>query len=402
MLESYYSINQAAGINIHLLADGISIDACHVTISNNRLNIEKKVTAINKIEDLAKHFHQKTFFALNLTGKGVLQKQVAKIEEVGQSNFGTILPNASIDDFYVQNFISGEFSFISVIRKTDADKWITHLTQSGFKPLILSLGPFPVQHILGQLNVYDSEVIFNHHVIRRNETGNWGGYEYQASALSPFKLKVESESLDERLLLPYAATFQLVMANKIEPVQAQVPALAQAYRNEVETKKFKTYGVVVLGVFFVLLLANFFLLSWLNSSNEQLTGQLTTFAQTTTDAQKISEQVQQKKSLVKALGWDGNINKSAMLDQVASLLPDEITWKEAAVDPVDISATRVQKSVAFFNNRIRIRGDAEKIVPVNEWIARIKTLQWVKNAQLDSYAVNTELNTGQFVILIDY
>lgn len=27
---------------------------------------------------------------------------------------------------------------------------------------------------------------------------------------------------------------------------------------------------------------------------------------------------------------------------------------------------------------------------------------WVKNAQLDSYTFNPELNTGQFVILIDY
>lgn len=96
------------------------------------------------------------------------------------------------------------------------------------------------------------------------------------------------------------------------------------------------------------------------------------------------------------------MNKSAMLDQLASLLPDGITWTEAAIDPVDQAATRVQKSVAFFSRRIRITGNSEKIIPVNEWMARIKTKSWVKNVQLDSYALNSELNTGQFVVLIDY
>ncbi|MFI5161955.1 MAG: hypothetical protein ACHQHN_11795 [Sphingobacteriales bacterium] len=402
MLEQYYTVNRAAGVSIHLLADHVSIQACGITVSHNQLSIDKKLTGLTNLEDLAKHFPPKTLIALNLTGKGILQKQAGKIEEIGQSDFSKLLPNASIDDFYVQNFISGDQSFVSAIRKPDADKWLNYLDKLGFAPLMLSLGPFPVQNIVGQLDVYGTEVIFDHHVIRRDEQASWTSYEYKESAASRFPVKLESESLDETLLLPYAAAFQLAMTDKIDAVQAPVPALQQALRNEVENKKVKVYGFALLAVFFALLLANFFVFSWLNASNAALTSQVSTFTQSTDDVHKISDLAQQKEGLLKTLGWEENVNKSWMIDQVASLLPGDITWREAAVDPVDVSATRLQKTIVFFNRRIRITGDAGKILPVNEWIARIKTMSWVKNVQLHSYTFNPELNTGQFMILIDY
>jgi len=155
-------------------------------------------------------------------------------------------------------------------------------------------------------------------------------------------------------------------------------------------------------VFFILLLVNFCLFSWLNSSNVRLTEQVSRSAQSTDDIQKINEEVQQKEGLLKVLGWEGNINKSALVDQIASLLPPEMSWKEVAVDPVNLADSRQQKQIVFYTRKIRVMGTSEKIIPVNEWIARIKTRAWVKNVQLDSYTFNSELNTGQFSIVIDY
>jgi hypothetical protein len=403
MLEQYYRINEATGVNITILQDGnTAIDACSVSIQNNRLNFEKKITGLTATEELTKHFPAKTIIALNLSGKGILQKQIERTEEINQNNFSKILPNAGIDDFYVQNFISGDWSFVSVIRKVEADKWINQLKQLGFEPLMLSLGPFPVQSIINQLNIYGTEVVFNGHTITRNEQSEWTAYQYDPSVTSPFPFKVESESIHEKLLLPYAAAFQLVLAGKLALIQAEVPSLATEFQNRVQEKKLKTQGALVLFVFFVLLLVNFFLFSWLNSDNAKLTEQVSRSAQSNNDVQQVNTQVLQKEALLKTLGWEGAISKSALIDQAASLLPEDITWKEAAIDPVDLSGSRSQKSIVFFTRKIRIIGNSEKIIPVNEWIARIKTRQWVKNVQLDSYTFNSESNTGQFTILIDY
>jgi Tfp pilus assembly protein PilN len=403
MLQQYYRINEATGISITIGKDGdYIVNVCAVSIQNNQLSFDKKLTGIAALNELKKSLAAKSYVSLNLFGKGILQKQIEKAEEINQHNFSQILPNANIEDFYVQNFISGNKSFVSVIRKVEADKWISQLKELGFIPLMLGLGPFPVQNVITQLNVYGNDIIFDGHIIHRNEQSEWISVKYHENTASEFPLKIESENISEKLLVAYASAFQLVLSAKIDGIQAEVPGLNEELKKVLEEKKLKVYGFLTLSIFFILLLVNFFLFSGLNSSNAKLTEQVSRTSQNSNDVQHVNVQVQQKDSLLKILGWEGNINKASLIDQVASMLPQEITWREAAVDPVDVSSSRIQKTIVFYTRKIRITGNSEKIIPVNEWIARIKTKAWVKNVQLDSYTFNSEQNTGQFTIIIDY
>ncbi|MCO5949830.1 hypothetical protein [Mucilaginibacter flavidus] len=403
MLQQYYHINEAAGISIGIGKDGVyTVSACSVTVEKKQLQIKAKLPALNKISDVAKQMPARSLGALNLYGRGVLQKQIEKTEEINQNNFSQILPNGNIADFYVQNFISGNYSFVSVIRRAEADKWIALVNEAGFSVVMLSLGPFPVKHVLPQLNVYGNEIKFDGNVINRNEQSEWVSTKYEEGAVSDFPVKIESESIDEKLIIAYVNAFQLVLSSKIDVIQADVPDLSVVLQKVTEEKKLKVYGALVLGVFFVLLLVNFFIFSTLNSSNGKLTELVSRSAQNSDDLQQTNLMVHQKDSLTKVLGWEGGINKAALIDQVASMLPPEITWKEAWVDPVDQAASRNQKTILFSTRKIRITGNSERIIPVNEWIARIKTKNWVKNVQLDSYAFSSEQNTGIFTIVIDY
>lgn len=403
MLEKYYRINEAAGISIHIDADGVySISACSVALEGNRLEISKKIPEAPELERLKTVLAARIPVAVNLSGKGILTRKIDKTNEIDASNFNLILPNAKPDDFYIQNFISGDSSFVSVIRKADADRWIDALNTFGFVPLMLSLGPFPVQNIVSQLNVYGTDVVFNGHIILRDENGNWTNYRYDAAAKSPFALKVDIEGINEQLVIPYAAAFQLVLASKLDVIRADVPGLQAVLIQKITDGKLKARGFLVLTVLFLLLLINFVIFSWLGSSNTALARQAGMTAQSTTDIAALSKQIKQKDSLVRVLGWEGGIHQSALVDQVASLLPPELTWREVSINAVDLATTRIQKSLVFFSRQIRITGNSEKIIPVNEWIARLKTRAWVKNIQLDSYSYNSELNTGQFTITISY
>ncbi|MDB5145471.1 MAG: hypothetical protein JWQ66_4184 [Mucilaginibacter sp.] len=403
MLEQYHRINQAVGVSIHFGQDGtVNINACGVIAKGNQLDIDKKALDIQATTGLTKHFQAKTPIALNLSGKGILHKQIEKTDTIDQANFSKILPNAAINDFYIQNFISGDSSFVSVIRKSEADKWIEQLKEQGFTPLALSLGPFPIEHIIPQLNVYGEEIKFGGNIIGRNEQSHWTSYRYEEAALTPFALKIESEGISEKLLIPYAAAFQLILAAKLDSIQADVPLLDNQFNSRLSDIKLKVNGSLILFAFFVLLLINFMVFSWLNSSNIQLASKVSQFAQNTSNIQDIGEQVKTKEGLLKTLGWDGGINKSALIDQLGSLMPEEISLEEVAITPIDLNSSRTQRSLIFFNRRINITGTSDKIIPVNEWMARIKTRPWVKNIQMESYAYNNELNTGQFIITLDY
>ncbi|HTD41988.1 MAG TPA: hypothetical protein VK671_15270 [Mucilaginibacter sp.] len=402
-LEQYYRIGQAAGIHIHARIDGNPIiHLCTVTASGNQLQITKKITDLTSVGQLKEHLPAKSIVALNLSGKGILQKRIEKTEEIDQNAFNKVLPNAKSEDFYVQNFVSGEYSFVSVIRKTEADKWLSQLHDLQLLPLMLSLGPFPIETILPQLNVYENELLFDGCQITRNDKGNWTDQRYDESATSSFPFKLASEKIDEKLLLPYAAAFQLVLCNSIETVNANAAELETALQKKLSDQKVKAQSAIVLVVIFALLLINFILFSWLNSSNSRLTEQVSRYTQNSSNQQQISEDIKSKEAKLRNLGWDSGINKSVLIDQISSLLPSEIALKEISVNPIDLANTRTQKSLVFYDRKIWITGISEKIIPVNEWMARIKTRSWVKNIQLENYAFNSELNTGQFTIKIDY
>jgi hypothetical protein len=402
MLEQYYRINQAVGISIQIGSGAdLKIHACGLSVEKNKLSFDQKITGIVSIDGLQKHFAVK-LVALNLSGKGILQKQTELIQKIDQHNFSNIFPNANIDDFYVQNFQSSQHSFISIIRKTEADKWLQALKENGYTPLSLSLGPFPVQNIIPQLNSYDGRFVFDGNTIERNEDGDWLSWNYDGQVRAPFPIKVESEPINEQLVLAYAAAFQLILSDKIESVVADVPELQQVWNEVITGKRLRVYGGLILVLFFVLLLINFVVFSGLKQSNDRLTAQVSRTVQSSVDLQSVNEQASQKETLLGLLGWDGGMNKTALVDQVASLMPGEITLDEITVNPVDIAKSRVQKILSFSNRQIETRGFAEHIIPVNEWIARIKTKPWVKDIQLANYTFNNEKNTGEFLITIKY
>jgi hypothetical protein len=402
-LEQYYRINQATGIHIHVRNDGsMNINLCGIAASGNQLQITKKITDLKSVGQLKDILSSNSIVALNLSGKGILQKRIERIEEVDQNAFNRVLPNANPEDFYTQNFASGQYSFVSVIRKTEADKWISQLHDLQLVPLMLSLGPFPVEMILPQLNVYENELQFDGFQLARNDKGEWTDQKYDEVLKATFPIKLASEKIDEKLILPYASAFQLVLFNSLDPINTNAEELEAALQKKLTDQKAKAQSVVVLIVLFALLLINFILFSWLNSFNNQLTEQVSRYAQNSSNQQQISEDVKSKEAKLKSLGWDGGVNKGVLIDQISSLLPPEITLKEIAINPVDLASTRSQKSLVFYDRKIWITGISQEIVPVNEWMARIKTRPWVRNIQLASYAFNSELNSGQFIITINY
>jgi Tfp pilus assembly protein PilN len=402
ILSSYYNINQAAGVTVDIAQDGsYTINCCQVITGNNQLTIEKKFGVKDDAEGLAKQLGTKVPIALNLSGKGVLTKQVPAASGDEQHDMARIIPNLNADDFYLQQFISNDQLFVSLVRKTLAGHWINILEQQGFTVLMLSLGPFPASHMLNQLNVYESEVVFNGIRISRDTGQNWTAVEYSPAFQAPFSLKIGAEPIDQQLIMPYAAAFQLALSDKLEPVKATVDALDTRYGQIIGTKKLKVTGALILGVFFILLLLNFVTLSWLNSENSRLDGQASVSANSNSDMQALTAQIKAKEALLKDMGWDGGFNKARLIDQLAALLPGEITLREIAINPPDVN-NKDSRGQHFLDRRIKLSGNSQQVIAVNEWIARIKTLKWVKGAGLDNFEFDNDQNTGKFNININY
>jgi hypothetical protein len=402
-LAKFIHIDQCIGACITLLANGaLSVDACNVTRRDGKLNINQKIPACSSLSELFKLLPSKSIVALNISGRGVVNKQDKLAGSDEEIQFDKILPGANPADFYMQRFISGNNIFSSVVRKSEADKLLDAFTSAGFKTVMLSLGPFPADVILNQLNSYGEDLVFNGHQIKYDEDQQWLSYSYNPHKTAQFPFKADMEIILERMILPYAAAFQIILTRKIEPVRVEVPQLQSKLTGLLDAIKLKITGALILAIFFILLAANTFLFSWLFTDNDRLAAQLSRFSRDTEDAREIEKRVNRDEFFLKELGWDGGINKSMLIDRVAALLPEGISWKEVSINPVDLQKSRQDKVVSFIERRLCISGNAAAVLDVNEWIARVKTMAWVKNARLESYTYNNELNTGQFKVLLDY
>jgi hypothetical protein len=403
MLEQYYRIKKVTGININCEPDGsITIAVCHVQVDKNKLEFVKKIGTLVQVSDVRNHVPEGALVAVNMTGKGVLIKILHNTEVINQENFSTVLPNGRFDDFYIQQFVSGGLSFIALIRRVVADKELEALRREGMQPLLLSLGPFVVQQISGQLNNYGEAFIFDGHTIERNESKQWLNYSFTIGAKSSYTLKADSEALEDNIILPYAAAFQLLLSDRLERISVQAPRLIEKLDDYLKFARLKVNGISVLFVFFFLLMVNYLALSLLSTANEVLLQKVSVTERSTIDAANLNEQIGKKELLLKDLGWEGFANKAVYIDQMAQLLPERVSWSSLNIDPVDAAFSKSQRTTRFQTRKIRISGISPDILPVNEWLARIKTKNWVKGVHMESYTYNNELKTGLFTVLIDY
>ena len=402
-LEQYYRIREAAGVHIQVKPDGnIVVQICSVLAQGNKLQVNQKITDLTTIDDLKKHLSPRSAIALNLSGKGVLQKRIEKTLEIGPQTFHQILPNGNYEDFYVQNFISGEYSFVSLIRKNDADKWLSELKNLEFVPLMLSLGPFAMDLVISQLNIYEQDFQINGYRIKRDQSGQWTDCQAGGGLAATLPVKLASEKIDEKLIIPYAAAFQLVLSGQIEAIRAAVESLESDLQDKLSANKRKVLLASGLILLFIALVVNFIVYSSLNSANIELSSRLSSYQQDTHNLAQLNERVKAKEARLTRLGWDGGVNKSILIDRVAALLPSEVTLQEIDVNPAQPDKSHSGKALLFEARKMKIRGISERILPVNEWVARIKTQNWVKNVRLEDFIYNNELNSGQFTITVNY
>lgn len=400
-LDKYYRFSKVAGVSIVIGANSKAVaNLCFLSIEGNNLSITKIKTGIEDFKNLKDLLaDEKIPIALNISGKGILTKQV--IRQPNESlELASILPNVDVKDFYIQEFSSGDNTFVSVVRKTEAQKWLNQFDGLGLKVVCLSLGVFVMDQVLPLLNVYGNEVIFDGNHINLNDRREWLNAKFQTDLKAQFPFKIESEKIEEEAILPYSAAFQLALYPGVELIRAKAETIGSDLTILVETHKLKVQGASVLIVAFLLLLVNFICFSYLNAANAKLATQLGQTEADAGQAQQYQDSVKIKKALLDSLGWEGKTRKSVLIDQLAQLLPAEVKWQQIVVDPLIIASSGDKQH--FATRQINVTGISERITSVNEWLARVKTKSWIKKAELKNYVFNNEQNTGQFAIIIDY
>jgi Tfp pilus assembly protein PilN len=401
--EQYQWLSSCVGLEIHIQADhSVSVRMCEISLAGTALSIDAKWEVAGDLAIVLKKVPVVKPIALTVTGKGILTKKVPKEHELNADKLLRVFPNIDPGQFYIQNFISGEASFISVVRKEVLNTIYAALNQAGAEILLVNLGPFAASHILKQVNFYGRQMRFDGHIIALSELDTWDDYKYSAAAKADFPLKIGIEAIAEHYVLAYAAAFQLALYHKLNPVILPVEAVSDHLDCFEQKLKFNFRFAALLGLFFVLLLFNFLIFSYYSSKNDVLLAQVNQSTASIENVQQTQNEIQQNEQLLKELGWYKGISHAWLADQIGQSLPSGIRLSELAINPLNVSESNRLRKEVFKPGTIEITGESDDLVPVNEFIYQLKSKSWLQRANLDRYAPSAENDKQQFAITIHY
>ncbi len=402
-ISAFLWISNCLGLELVIDPDGeATFNALSIKVEGKSLTFEKKAAGLTSLESVRTAFPDEPFSALIINGKGVLHKKIAKVSVLDEKIMGQILPNANLSDFYIQNFESGESSFVSLMRKSDADTWIARLRASGFKLLSLSFGPFSVQQVYMQLNLDQRETIFGGYRIQRDDDGCWLDWTVSSTGPATFPIKVEDELLDENILIAYGAAFQLLYFTKLNPVIAATGALEEARVTLSGNKKLQAAGLALLSIFFSLLLINFIVFSYYASQVDKISLISRNTIQERGQAQAKLNELSLDIALLDSIGYNGGLSEAQMTDQLAGNLPAGVSWRTFAISPPDEIRARNEKKLVFSDRHIHIQGECKEVGQVNTWIENARKIPWVRSIVMENYTINQESGKGEFIMLVRY
>ncbi|PAW94650.1 hypothetical protein CKK33_14570 [Mucilaginibacter sp. MD40] len=402
MLEALTRINHCIGISVRRHADGSRISALSLSRKGNQLDLLKRLKNATTLKRIGEEFEKGSFVALTISGKGIVTKMMDKQGDKVAYDFSELMPGADPADFYIQEYDAGLRRFVSMIRKPEADLIIASITAQGFQVVMLTLAAFPVARISEQLNQYDSTIRFDGYEITRDEQGHWLDHKFKEGMADGYPIKIGPETIDEQLVLPYAAAFQAMLYEQIDPVQTAHPQVNEHMRNFSRGAALKKRGIVLLAAFFLLLLINTICFLELNRSNSALQDQLSRESTQAADLDAIAKKINAAEKLAGLMGYGKGQKKSIMIDQLAALMPSEIRLTRISVDPPTTNRPGSKKVLNFQDLTILINGHCPSILPVNEWLARVRTLPWLKQAELKDYGLASADTEGAFNIIIRY
>lgn len=394
--EKITGFSKCAGVEAILLGDAVCYNFILLEKKGSLISVLEKKENLSDINELKALIPKDTPVALAVNGRGILHR---KLKEEGDEAYllSQILPDAKVQDFYIQKYISGSQLFASVIRKATADTVFKEFLDSGIAVINLSLGPFSVGSILPFMQTTE-------------DTFKLGTYSLtvQAGLLTEFvsnpnpeaeNYKIGEEELAGTYLIAYSSAVQLFFPAEVRTKVES--AVIQHYSSELlAKKKFQLMGKGMLAFFFLIALLNYLLYSHLREDNSLLTESSNRYQQTLTEVTNLQKKIEEKEYFLKRAGWLSFPKASFYSDEIASTVPASVKLTALIVNPLNEKLSKKEKKQHFQSDTILVSGVCSSPVVLNPWMNELKSKDWIKGLTTVDYSFDHKKRTGSFELEI--
>jgi len=360
------------------------------------------VVAKEKLENITavkEELNSSIPLCLVINGKGIIHKKVTYLEsDDDKTLLQKALPNANIDDFYVQVFkMHDNNAYVSIVRKNIVDELVQQLINHKFSIINCILGPFSIQALIPLLE---------------NKSDNYEltGDSYQFTVRDLFITEYQpiennnasvfaigNEHVKASQMVVFSAAFQYFL-NTTVSMSMNVPAIIESKEEFRQKNLFRFAGTALLGFFLVILMINFFMFSHFNEKKNNLVAKISLNQDILNRYEKLKSECTDKQNFFEKNGLLHASRTSYYADQLALDMPPAIRLTELDINPLVKKINQQENELTFTPKIIHIGGSCKRSIEVNEWLKTIREKKWIKEATLANYTQDKEKEIAEFSI----
>jgi Tfp pilus assembly protein PilN len=399
-LKDFYKDKQSVGIEIIFQPDNTKVyNLILLKQEKGILFIESK-EQITSLEDLKASIPTNVPVSLVLTGKGILHKTISINEKDTEITLlQKVLPNAQVDDFFIQKIAFNDELIISLIRKDQFELVLNEFSTISNQIITVSSGPFIAGCLLPLLPEKEEQITIDFLNYR---------LEYQNQLFSSYDLVAEKtdkeydfsgNKVNSSLMLAFSAALSVFLPNQTE-IKNNIQAVTFNNEEFYQKKIFKVRLGFALGILFLLMLINFLFFSTFFSKKNTLSEKVNLVQSQLQQHDTLMKEVEQKKSFLSEAGLLEASRISYYADQIAKDLSPSITLTELNINPIAKTVTPDGDILNATNKLIKITGQCTQTTILNEWIKLLEKKTWVKNVHMVNYTQLKSSEPGEFILEI--
>lgn len=299
-----------------------------------------------------------------------------------------LIHNADVDNFYVQFYsLNTEKTIVSVVRRNSVKDVLDYLSDLKESIIQFSIGPFSVLDTYKVLfldaDTDEVKLKFVNYYFSLNNN------QLLDFSISRYSIDVDSVSsprlineLTPNLVIPYSIGLDYFL-QPLAGSGIRVNAVDENQREHNYRKISKAVGLMYLVLLLLGLLVSSAVFSVYNNRLNRLE-----FTATNKQIQwdRFQERLKVEKKSAEIYANNGLLKSSQLAfyaDQISSEMPESIYLRKLEIHPINTKAAF--QNISFSTEKIIIEGNCMSNIELDEWVSKLKAMQWVKNIVIKEY-----------------
>jgi len=343
------------------------------------------------IDELAEQLSLKNPVALAITGKMVILKRITK-EEYQGNYFEALFPNTNPNEFYLIARESGEYIWISVIRKTILENIIGKLISQGFRLLHLSLGPFSLENVLPYLAMESGGAIstqfYSIQVNRQREFLEIG--KMNASEIEePQEYNLGDQYFRPASLTAFSVSLYLVRSDFSQLPYADIRIQEQREEYFYYQSFVKTGWSALISVL-LMLIVSFLIYNHYFRINEELQVSENIAKSRRLDDVKNEDKLKVESAFLHETGWERSSRVSYYADRIASLVPDNTVLTNMQIFPIREGLFFEKEGSHFKMDTVIVNGNCDDPEDLSVFLNNLKNSNSIQSVMVQDYSYKKE------------